>query len=77
LKGGETVLMLASRSGNAGVVKALLAKAAKTEARERHGQTALMWAAAEGNTSVVRSLLDAGADQQPRRFEIVLVGRPM
>jgi ankyrin repeat protein len=43
-------------------VKALLARGAKHDARERHGQTALMWAAAEGNTNVVRALMDAGAD---------------
>jgi ankyrin repeat protein len=62
MKGGETVLMLAARSGNAEAVKALLARGAKHDARERHGQTALMWAAAEGNTAVVRALMEAGAD---------------
>src|SRR5262245_9681664 len=54
--------MLASRSGNVEAVKALLARGAKHDARERHGQTALMWAAAEGNTAVVRALMEAGAD---------------
>ena len=43
-------------------VKALLARGAKPDARERRGQTALMWAAAEGHTAVVRALIDAGAD---------------
>jgi ankyrin repeat protein len=62
MSGGETVLMLAARSGNVETVKALLARGAKHDARERHGQTALMWAAAEGNTAVVRTLLDAGGD---------------
>jgi len=62
MKGGETVLMLASRSGNVEAVKALLARGAKHDARERHGQTALMWAAAEGNTAVVLALMEAGAD---------------
>ena len=62
MKGGETVLMLASRSGNVEAVKALLARDATTNTRERLGQTALMWAAAEGHTDVVRALIDAGAD---------------
>jgi len=62
MKGGETALMLAARSGNVETVKALLARGAKHDARERHGQTALMWAAAEGNTAVVRALIEAGAD---------------
>jgi ankyrin repeat protein len=62
MKGGETVLMLAARSGNVDTVKALLARGAKHDARERHGQTPLMWAAAEGHTAVVRALMDAGAD---------------
>ena len=43
-------------------VKALLARGAKPDARERRGQTALMWAAAEGHTAVVRALIEAGAD---------------
>ena len=43
-------------------MKALLARDAKTQSRERLGQTALMWAAAEGHTAVVRALIDAGAD---------------
>jgi ankyrin repeat protein len=54
--------MLAARSGNLEAVKALLARGAKLESRERLGQTALMWAAAEGHTAVVRTLIDAGAD---------------
>jgi ankyrin repeat protein len=62
MKGGETVLMLASRSGNLGAVNALLARKANLNARERLGQTALMWAAAEGHTAVVRALIESGAD---------------
>ena len=62
LPGGETVLMTAARTGNPGVVSALLARGANPNARERVGQTALMWAAAEGHTAVVQALVAAGAD---------------
>ena len=62
MKGGETVLMMAARSGNLEAVNALLARGARHDARERRGQTALMWAAAEGHAAVVRALIDAGAD---------------
>jgi ankyrin repeat protein len=62
LRGGETVLMTAARTGKVGPVKALLARGAKVDAKEKRGQTALMWAAAEGNAEVVELLLKAGAD---------------
>ena len=62
MKSGETVLMMAARSGNLEAVNALLARGARHDARERRGQTALMWAAAEGHAAVVRALIDAGAD---------------
>src|SRR6266705_990124 len=62
LQGGETVLMTAARAGNLEAVKALLARGANPNARERLDQTALMWAAAEGHAAVVRALIDGGAD---------------
>jgi ankyrin repeat protein len=62
MKGGETVLMMAARSGSIEALKALLVRGAKHDARERRGQTALMWAAAEGHAAVVRALIEAGAD---------------
>ena len=43
-------------------MKALLARGADVNARERRGQSALMWAAAEGHVEVVRALLGSGAD---------------
>lgn len=60
--GGETALMTAARTGRLGPVRALLARGAKVDTRERKGQTALMWAAAEGHLDVVDALLTAGAD---------------
>ena len=58
----ETPLMVAAASGNADVIKALVAHGAKIEEAEaRRGQNALMWAAAEGNSDAVAALLKAGA----------------
>jgi ankyrin repeat protein len=60
---GETVLMIASRTGSAETIKALVARGADVRARElRKGQTALMWAAAENNVAAIRALIEAGAD---------------
>ena len=48
LLNGETVLMTCARAGDAAAVKALLARGADVNAKEReHQQTALMWAAAQ------------------------------
>ena len=54
--------MIAARTGKVGPVRALLARGAGANARERHGQTAVMWAAAEGHAAVVLELIKAGAD---------------
>ena len=54
--------MTAARTGKLGPVKALLARGADVNAKERRGQTALMWAAAEGHAEVVAALLKAGAE---------------
>ncbi len=58
--------MTAARTGRVGPVKALLARGAKVDAKERKGQTALMWAAAEGHAAVVELLIKAGADVRAR-----------
>jgi ankyrin repeat protein len=54
--------MTAARAGNLDAVKALLARGADPNGRERNDQTAIMWAAAEGHAPIVQALIDAGAD---------------
>jgi len=58
--------MTAARAGSADAVKALLARGANPNARERRDQDALMWAAAEGHAAVVQALIDGGADVRAR-----------
>ena len=53
LRGEETPLMIAARTGRLEPVKALLNRGAHVNAKERRGQTALMWASAEGHAEVV------------------------
>ncbi|KAJ4175725.1 Ankyrin repeat A protein 2 [Fusarium falciforme] len=58
-----TDLMVASYYGHRVVVKLLLEKGAKIEAKDsEHGQTPLLWAAGEGHDAVVKLLLEKGAD---------------
>src|SRR5690606_26441682 len=60
---GETMLMLAARSGNSEAIKVLVEAGADVNARERlRGTTALMWAAEQRHPEAVRALLAAGAD---------------
>ena len=55
-------VMVAARTGNVNVVKALLDKGGDVNAREAdQGQTALMWAAVEKHADVVRLLVSRGA----------------
>ena len=59
--------MTAARTGNAEVVRMLLARGADANARESSlGETALMWAAAENHPEAVRALIEHGADPNAR-----------
>lgn len=60
---GATALMLASASGRAGAVKALLDAGARIDATEpTRNETALMFAAAANRLDVMKLLVQAGAD---------------
>jgi ankyrin repeat protein len=64
---GESVLMIASRTGLSAAVQALLAHGANPNAADsQRKQTALMWAATEGHVEVVKALLASGADIKAR-----------
>jgi ankyrin repeat protein len=60
--GGYTPLLLASRSGNAAAIQALLEGGADPNSATVNGTTALMFAASTGRTDAVTLLLDKGAD---------------
>ena len=54
---GETVLMLASRTGKPDAVRLLLEAGARVNAKESwQGETAVMWAAAENHAEAVTLL---------------------
>ncbi|MGH8067083.1 MAG: ankyrin repeat domain-containing protein [Candidatus Entotheonellia bacterium] len=59
--GDDTALIQASGNGNLEEVRALLAKGADVNARNKWGDTALKWASAKGNLGIVRLLKKAGA----------------
>jgi uncharacterized protein len=67
--GAYTPLQLASRSGSAGVVKALLAAGAEPNRTDANGATALHLAAAAGNPDAVSALLEKGANPNARETE--------
>ena len=63
----DAILMTAARTGNAEIVRMLLARGTNANARENTlGETALMWAAAENHAEAVRALLEHGADPNTR-----------
>jgi ankyrin repeat protein len=66
------ILMTAARTGNAEVVRMLLARGADANARESSlGETALMWAAAENHPEAVSALIEHGADPNARSEKLV------
>src|SRR5579872_3544904 len=68
----NAILMTAARTGNAEVVRMLLARGADANARESSlGETALMWAAAENHPEAARALIEHGADPNTRSDKLV------
>jgi ankyrin repeat protein len=63
---GDTVLMVASRTGEPDAVSVLLNHGADVNKTNAQGQTALMWAAAEKNAAAVQVLIDRKADLNAR-----------
>src|SRR5262249_20815390 len=64
---GVTALMIASRTGHAEAVKALIAKGGRVNEKEpQMGETALVWAASRNNAEAARALIEAGADVNTR-----------
>ncbi len=67
-----SILMTAARTGNAEIVRMLIARGADANARESSlGETALMWAAAENHPEAVRALVEHGADVNARSDKLV------
>jgi len=59
---GDTVLMLAAKTGNTEIVDLLLSKGAQVDAKSSKNNTALEYAASEGRLDIVKILLDKKAD---------------
>jgi ankyrin repeat protein len=59
--GGDTALTYAARYGHIDIVRLLLDKGAKIDAKNNYGQTALAQSAEHGNIEIVRLLLEKGA----------------
>jgi ankyrin repeat protein len=63
LRDGQTLLMLASKAGDAAAVNLLIENGANVNAAEtRTGTTAIVWAAIANCASVIKTLAEAGAD---------------
>jgi uncharacterized protein len=68
----NSILMTAARTGNAEILRMLIARGADANARERSlGETALMWAAAENHPEAVRALMEHGANPNTRSDQLV------
>jgi ankyrin repeat protein len=67
LSDGQTLLMLAARTGKVDAVQSLVRHGADVNAHEqRMGTTALMWAAIDDRAEAVQALVAAGADLDAR-----------
>ncbi len=64
-RAGNTLLMIASRSGNIPLVKSLLASRANVYRRNQHGDTALLMAAIKPDVEAARLLIEHGAELNP------------
>jgi len=63
LPDGQTLLMLAARTGNVASLKSLIAAGSSPNAREtRTGTTAVTWAATSNRADAIRVLAEAGTD---------------
>ncbi|MBA3641091.1 MAG: ankyrin repeat domain-containing protein [Acidobacteria bacterium] len=74
--GGYTPLLLASQSGHAPVIEALIKAGADAKSATAQGATTLMMASAAGRPDAIKVLLDAGADihaKEPSRQETALM----
>jgi ankyrin repeat protein len=60
--GDYTPVVLAAKSGNAGVLATLLSSGADVNAKTSNGSTALMLAAASGSVDAVKALVEHGAE---------------
>ena len=68
---GEPVIMTAARTGAVDAMKALIARGANVNAREKwFGETAVMWAASENHADAIRVLAEAGADLNARSTQL-------
>src|SRR3984885_498967 len=67
IRKNQSSLPKAAANGHVAVVKLLLEKGAKLEAKdERNGLTPLLWAAANGHEAVVKLLLEKGAELEAK-----------
>src|ERR1700733_3963544 len=67
IRKNQSSLPKAAANGHVAVVKLLLEKGAKLEAKdERNGLTPLLWAAANGHEAVVKLLLEKGAELETK-----------
>ena len=63
---GKTALMIAAKSGNAGLVKKLLEAGADARAENINGGTPIMFAAIDGDIETIETLIQAGSEVRTR-----------